>query len=262
MFYWIYDFPTVYTGALFAFIFVATTWLGLLLVRPHVRHLIHAEKRANDMIGFTISSFSVLYGLLLGLVAVASYQNFSAVNDIANKEASLIATLYRDLRGYPEPIRGVLQDSLRDYTRAVIEESWPLQRKGIVPTVGTDRVTRFFDELLKFQPTEKREEILFAETLRQFDVFVEARRSRLANVDTGLPAVLWWVVAIGAFINIALLWMLDMEIHVHFVLSGALSLFLGVVIFLIAAMDNPFRGEVSVGPDAYRLVYETLMKPK
>ena len=34
------------------------------------------------------------------------------------------------------------------------------------------------------------------------------------------------------------------------------------MIFLIAALDNPFRGQVSVGPDFIALVYETLMKPK
>jgi len=55
--------------------------------------------------------------------------------------------------------------------------------------------------------------------------------------------------------------MLDMEIHVHLILGGALGLFLGLVTFLIAAMDNPFRGEVSVTPDPFRQVYESLMLP-
>ncbi len=70
------------------------------------------------------------------------------------------------------------------------------------------------------------------------------------------PTVLWWVVVIGAVLNIVLIWMLDMEVHVHVLLSGVLSIFLGIVIFLIAAMDNPFRGDVSVGPDSFQLVYE------
>jgi len=53
-----------------------------------------------------------------------------------------------------------------------------------------------------------------------------------------------------------------MEVHVHVLLSGVLSIFLGIVIFLIAAMDNPFRGDVSVGPDSFQLVYDSLMKPQ
>jgi hypothetical protein len=262
MFYWIYDYPTAYIGALFAFVFVATTCLGIFVLRPIVRPWIHSERRANDMVGLTLSNFSVLYGLLLGLLAVGTYQNFSTVSDIVTKEASSLAAIYRDLGGFPQPIRGSLRDKLRDYTRYVIEEAWPQQRRGIVPSGGSDRITIFFDELLTYTPTEPSREIVYAETLRQFNNLVEIRRSRLANVTTGIPAVLWWVVAVGALINIALISMLDMEVQVHLLLGGAMSLFLGIVIFMIAAMDNPFRGEVSVGPDAFQLVSETLMKPK
>ena len=68
------------------------------------------------------------------------------------------------------------------------------------------------------------------------------------------------MVVVGAVLNIVLIWLLDMEVHVHVLLSGVLSVFLGVVIFLIAAMDNPFRGDVSVGPDSFQLVYDSLMK--
>jgi hypothetical protein len=90
---------------------------------------------------------------------------------------------------------------------------------------------------------------------------MDFRRSRLNSVTVGIPAVLWWVVGIGAVIALLLVAMLDMEIHVHLILGAALSAFLGLVIFLIAAMDNPFRGEVSVTPDSFRQVYETLMVP-
>ena len=62
--------------------------------------------------------------------------------------------------------------------------------------------------------------------------------------------------------NIVLICMLDMEVHVHVLLSGVLSIFLGIVIFLIAAMDNPFRGDVSVGPDSFQLLYDSLMQAR
>ena len=61
-------------------------------------------------------------------------------------------------------------------------------------------------------------------------------------------------------IALLLVAMLDMEIHVHLILGGAPSMFLGLVIFLIAAMDNPFR-DVSVTPAPFRQVYDTLMQP-
>jgi len=259
--YWIYDYPTLLVGILFCTVFVAVTWGGIFLVRATVHSWIHQEKRANEMIDAALQSFFVLFGLLLGLVAVATYQDFSFVSDLVDKEASSIGALYRDFTGYPEPVRGQLQGRLRDYARYTIEDGWPQQRKGIVPAGGTDRITALLDVLVGFEPSKKSEEIFHAEALRQFNHLVELRRSRLANVTMGLPAVLWWVVAFGALLNIVLIWMQDMEIHVHLILGAVLASILGAVIFLIAALDNPFRGIESVGPDPIALVYETLMRP-
>src|SRR5208282_2503587 len=167
MFYWIYDYPTGYMGGLFAFVFVATTCLGIVLLRPIARSWIHTERRANDMVGFAFSGFSVLYGLLLGLLAVAAYQNFSSVSDLADKEASDVASLYRDTEGFPEPIKSVLQRELREYTRFVIEKAWPEQRKGIVPTGGAE--TALANDLITFKPQGRSEEIIFAEALHEFN---------------------------------------------------------------------------------------------
>ena len=261
MMYWIYDYPSWAIGLLFVTVFVGVTWIGIFATRATVHSWVHRENRANDMVGIALSSFFVLFGLLLGLVAVATYQNYSSVGDIVDKEASSIAALYRDFGAYPQPIRDHLRDRLREYTRYTIKEGWPLQRRGIVPTGGTDRITKLSEILFTFEPSNRSEEIIHAEALRHFDNVVELRRARLANVTHGLPAVLWWVVAFGALLNIILIWLQDMEIHVHLILGGVLASILALVIFLIAALDNPFRGEVSVGPDSIALVYETFMKP-
>lgn len=104
-------------GILFSFVFAALMWVSIGLFRRFLRSWFHKERGANDMVSFAFSNFFVLYGLLLGLLAVAAYQNFTTVSDIVTKEASSLASLYRDLRGYPEPLRTRLQDELRDYTR-------------------------------------------------------------------------------------------------------------------------------------------------
>jgi len=40
-----------------------------------------------------------------------------------------------------------------------------------------------------------------------------------------------------------------------------MSSLLGLMIFLLAAMDHPFRGELSVGPEPFEMIYEQIMKP-
>ena len=264
MFEWIYDYPNSVVGPLIGIFFVGATCLSILIFRPVVRSWVHGDQSVNDMIGFTFSGFSVLYGLLLGLLAVDAYQALNEGISIASKEASALTSLYLATEGYPQPIRGTLQEELREYTRAVIEESWPKQQKGITPVGGTvfENVIAFSHNLVAFQPKNKQEELLSAETMRRFSNFLEMRRQRISDVKTRIPAVLWWVVWIGAMLNIGLICLLDMKLHVHLILGGVLSLFLGLVIFLVAVLDNPFRGDVSVGPEDFQLLYNILMKPQ
>ena len=40
-----------------------------------------------------------------------------------------------------------------------------------------------------------------------------------------------------------------------------LASILAAVIFLIAMLDNPFRGEVGAGPESIARVYETMIHP-
>src|SRR5215469_7691969 len=262
MMYWIYDYPSWVIGLLFCGTLVAFTWMGIFLTRVTVHSWLHQEKRANEMVGLALSSYFVLFGLLLGLVAVATYQNYSNVSDIVDNEASSLAALYREISSLPEPSRGQLQQRLREYTRYTIEEGWAQQRKGIVPKGEVVRSGLLIRSLLDFEPGNDREEIIYEDALRQSDHRNELSRARLSNVTTGLPPVLWWVVAFGAAINIVLIWMQDMEVHVHLILGAALASILGLVIFLIAELDNPFRGVISIGPDAIARVYEDVMKPR
>jgi hypothetical protein len=260
VFYWIYDYPNLIMGPLFAAGFVLTALIGQFVFRALLAKWVHTESHTNELVGISLASFSVLYGILLALLAVGAYTNYAAMDDLVSKEASCVASLYRDASAFPEPYRDSLQRDLKAYVRQTVDIGWPAQRQGAVPSVGSQVVTTLFNDLASFNPPDKRSEIIFAETFRQFNNLVEFRRARLAGVNAGLPSIMWWVVGIGAVLNLILMWMMDMEVHVHVMLTTVLSLLLASVIFLVIAMDNPFRGEVSVGPEAFERVYQTLMQ--
>jgi Protein of unknown function (DUF4239) len=259
--YWIYDMPRWQGTLLFSAVFVGLTWLGVVLIRPWVRRHAADQPDWDALIGAILAAFVVFYGITLALIAVSSYQSFAAANQVAAREAASLGTLYRDVSSYPEPIRGDLQAMLRDYTEYVIEEAWPAQQRGIIPEGGTVRVTAFQEKLLSFQPQTRAEEVLHAETIRQFGIFVDDRRQRLYSVSTRLPDVLWFVVGVGAVANAVLTCLFDVKrLSVHLLLAGLMSLFIAQIVFMIVAMDSPFRGAVTVGSDAYQLVQRSLME--
>jgi hypothetical protein len=260
MLHWIYDIPAVAAVGIFAALFVAVCWVAIILSRPIVQARIHRQPGLNELVGDFMQYFGVIYGLLLGLLAVATYQNYAEVEKTVGNEASSLAALYRDVSGYPEPKRSELETLLRDYTRYVIEEAWPLQRKGIIPAGAVKRAADFQASLVDFEPQTKSQEALHEAALKQFNTFYEYRRARLHSVTSGIPAVMWYAVAVGALINIFLLLLFDLRLGIHLLLGGILSFFLATLISLIVLMDHPFRGEMSVSPSAFQLVYDQLMK--
>lgn len=261
MFYWIYDYPPLLMAAIFTLAFMAFGVIGLLIFLRVFHDWLHKDERTNEMVGFAMTSFALLHGLLLGLLAVAAYNNYAEKLAGVTAEASSLAALYRDVGGFPEPTRSELQDTLRQFTRSVIDVSWPAQREGQLPVEAPKIMGTFFDQMYAFEPVDDRDSAVLAEALAQANTLLALQRTRIAGINEGIPVLMWYVVVIGTIINIMLIWMVNGRKHIHVMLTGLLSGFMGLVIFLIAAMDHPFRGDVSVGPEAIEEVYQSMMLP-
>ena len=258
MIQWMYEIPKWQLGACFGAVFVGGTWLGIIFISPFLKVWLKGQAGINDLVGYALSAFGVFYGLLLGLLAVATYQNNSEVSATVAREASSLAALYRDVSAYPEPVRSELQGRLRDYTRYVVDKAWPLQRKGEVPLEGVRMMDEFQTALTKFEPTTKGQEIVHAETFRQYNDMIQLRRQRLQSIGTGIPGVMWFVVAVGAVVNTLIILCFRVRLDVHLIGGGVLSFFVGMLIFLIVVMDHPFLGGFGVGPEPFELVFRTL----
>lgn len=260
MFDFVYDIPTTTFAIYCSAFFVGVTWLGIIFIKPIFRLIIGNEPGINSLISHTTSGFSLFYGLLLGLLSVAVYQNYEKVGNAAFQEASDLASLYRNASNYPEPGRSEILHLLRDYTLYAVHKDWPAHRQGRIYLGGGSRLSVILQKLLQFEPKTASAEILQGQMLQTFNALMESRQRRLAGVNTRIPGILWYVVVIGAATNIVLIWMLRMRFVTHMVLGGIVAFFLGVVIFLVASMDNPMRGEISVDSTPYMTVYDALMQ--
>ena len=133
MLWWLYEIPILAVVGLFALLFVGLCWIGIIFISPIIAPWFQDKQQLNEVLGDYLQYFGVIYGLLLGLLAVATYQNHTDVEKAVASEASSIAALYRDISAYPEPDRSELKALIKEYTRSTIEDAWPLQRKGIDP---------------------------------------------------------------------------------------------------------------------------------
>lgn len=260
--YWIYDLPNWQLGLLTVLVFNLVAIVGLFATRPVARRLTNGSGVHNDLVSWFFAGVGVFYGLALGLIAVATWEDFTAVDATVGKEAAVLAAFYRDLDAYPADLRAKLEEQVRVYARQILTVEWPAHRQGLTPEDGSELLDDVENEMMAFEPRNEREKIAHAEAVHSLDDLLEIRRTRFQAVGTGLPASLWSVVLIGAILIFALTYLFWVEnLTLHVVLVAIFATFVALLIFLTAAMDNPFRGQFSVSPDAFQAVIDSVMTP-
>jgi hypothetical protein len=261
--YWVYDLPTWLFGALTVIVFVTFGLAGLYLLRGWVERIDNGHHVYNHIVGFFLAGVTVLYAVTAGLLAIGAWATFDQVQGKIDHEASALGGLYRDTIAYPEPARTAMQEDLRRYARQVIDVGWPMQRRGIVPNNASPVLTDFQEHFMAFEPQSEGQKILAQETYRAFNDLTESRRARLNSIDSEMPGPLWTLVIAGAGICIVVTWFLHTESFImHAWMTVLFSALLALLIFLIAVLDNPYRGKISVSPEPLERVYQQIMSPQ
>lgn len=258
---WIHDIPLWLFGVGTIVTFVSLSVLGLYIKHRSVRHLSQGAMMIdNGVVGWFFSGIMVLYSITLGLVAVATWQNMTQLSGISSAEAASIAALYRDVSGYPDPLKTQAQQELRTYTTMIIDTEWPAQRAGKINTSSAAPLNQLQQLLFAFEPTTVGQQVIAMEALRQYNILIELRRQRVEGVDSGIPGVLWVVVLGGAVICIVFSFAFQIDdFRLHVGMTAGLAITIGLLIFMVGALDQPYRGEVSVDSTAYKIILGTVM---
>src|SRR5258707_13437126 len=106
-FYWVYDLPTWLFAMLTIAVTVAVGLAGLFATRKWVRRIHGDDHSHNDVVGFYLGAVCVFYGITLGLLAVATWQNFTDVETRVGEEAAAVGVLYRDVSAFRSEERRV-----------------------------------------------------------------------------------------------------------------------------------------------------------
>ena len=158
------------------------------------------------------------------------------------------------------PLGDELRTELRDYTRFVIEKAWPAQRRGEILSEGNRLLDTFQRQLFANEPTTEGQRLLQAEAMRTYNELVELRRERTEAVNLCVPGPIWTVILLGGALTIVVSYSFQVQqFRLHLFLTASLAAMIGLLVFLISALDRPYRGAVSVEPTAYQIVLERTM---
>ena len=218
---WFTGLPLAIALPLFVGGFVLASCLIVIGLRPVVRRIVDDAEQWDRVLGHVIGTFGVFFGILLALVAVSVYENYSDTRDAALHEAGQITALYRGTTGLPEEVAAPIQETMKEYLQVVIEEDWPDQRRGELPDHSLELVDQLEHQIHDYEPEGLQQLAEFQQLLATFDDFVETRRVRIDATTLELPLLFWVAIWVGAAVNAVLIGLIIVKSkRLHLVLAG------------------------------------------
>ncbi|HTI80558.1 MAG TPA: DUF4239 domain-containing protein [Acetobacteraceae bacterium] len=228
---------------------VGAAVLGAVTLELCARRLLPLELRRqhNDVAAAIFSIIGVTYAVLLAFVAMLALEGFNKAKAASYAEAAVIRDVYNLSVGFAEPERSSIRNKVRGYARLVVTVEWPEQAAG--RTVDQDSV--FLDELNQMafglRTAAEADRDLHSLLLQAIERLWDARQERLLAAQSTIPDIVWFVVIAGGALTVAFGSFLGApSLGMQLAMSAVLGASGALVLILIIALSNPFRGDFRV----------------
>lgn len=214
----------------------------------------------NEFTGFTFSFVGLVYGVYLAFTVVIVWEHFETADDLAVSEATRLSELWRDAGALPGG--GAIQQQIYDYTRSVIDDDWPSLARD---HRGSERTERKYEDLWRsyyavtLAPNDGRQAAFFQESVVQMNALGRERRMRVLSGSANIPVTMWGLLIAGGIGMIVFIYLIGTkDLWLRLVVTGFSAGVLAWSVLIVFALVDPYSGDVSVKPDAFRSVLESI----
>ena len=245
---------------LFLFLFTGLAMTGPFLVRLRIR-LQHLRGN-NEVAGFKFAVIGVLYAVLLAFVVIIAWERFHDAENALAREAGSAATIYRLAGGMDDTSAAALRATLAAYLNSVLGDDWPAMVRGHSSAVTARVLSDLYDRVIRYHPADPHDSNVQAELLGELDQVTRARRERLVMAEGSVPAVIWFVLFLGAALTISFTFFFGTEnLIAQSLMTGILAAIILSAVLVVIALDRPYTGAIVVSKEPIRTVLEDMGGP-
>ena len=218
------------------------------------RFLPQRLRREHTELGSVIFSvIGVTYAVLLTFVATTAWEQHTAAETLARREANLVDALYTSSQGAPAETATAIRTALTSYLEHVIEVEWPAQIAGHPISSSSPLLTALERGIIASPNGTTWDAPVRGFMIATFADLVSVRRDRLLATHGTIPDIVWIVLLSGGALMVSFSFILEAPNAVlHLMMTAALVTSGVLVLLLVAGLSSPFQGEVTIPPDAYR----------
>ena len=238
-------------ACLVVFLFIVVALLGLALSSKLIPK--DVRKKHMELVSYGLATISIFSAVLLAFIAVSAWESHGKAETATSQESLLIADVLRSSFAMPEPLRSQIREGAVAYLDTVINEEWPaMANKNLNPRKGWDQLVDLYMNISKFKTTDPTVQIQYASLYDKINSLIDARRIRILAEKQSFQPIVWGVVLVGAFLNIAFLFLFSMEsFRMHVAMTSMVAAGIGAIFVLIIAFDRPFQGSMAVSSEAF-----------
>ena len=162
--------------------------------------------------------------------------------------------MFLDANAFNDTLRYNIRSALTEYTKAVVEQEWPLmQSREKVPQSVIESLRKVWAAYQKVDVKSINNPHMYDESLRQLNSMSEYRRLRWLAVKKSTPSVIWLVLIAGAIASVFYTFLFGTKhIRAQMVMTSVLTIINVMVLFLIFILDHPFAGYSAISNEAFR----------
>ena len=243
------DLPAWQFGILFVGGFVALSMLLALALRPFVQKRFGDEHNAVFDTG--VSAVGTMYAIVSGLRVFGVYSTFDDASKAAADEASNLVLMYKEAGAFPQPERDQARQAIVSYTRSVVEDDWPALADGQGSPKTDQALDRMYDVWAPMEPGPQWSD-QYSASVDELNTVLTLRNERIDDSGAALAPIYWVMLFVGAFLTVLHLVLLRAENRtMHLLAVGVTAAMLGMVLFLLIELNEPFRGQISLSPTRF-----------
>lgn len=221
---------------------VGSVWLANRVTQTGPEH--------NSTLSPFMTVVGLVYGALLGFTVVVAWEQFHSAGANVSNEASTLTTMYRQTVGMPQPEQTQVRELLRKYAKAVEGPEWDKQDIGGTSDTARVALTDMY-RVLGSQQASVASSPISQEFLGQLTVLASDRNTRVLDAQPAIPPLLWCSLIFGGVVLITLTGFLRLSSQRgHVILSSAVAVLLGLLLFLVFVLDHPF-GQLGVTSEPF-----------
>lgn len=198
----------------------------------------------------------MLVSLMLSLAFADVIVKWRAVENAVEREAAAISDTFYDLQRFGFETTRESKAILIDYTQAVIDDDWPALANDELGDHAGALKMQLTDSVYSLEPATPSQEKLWSQLLTDIDAISDYRWIRLDN-SLAEPPIYIFAIVFGFLVTMACFGAYRPQVPLVALLS-LYTVFIGLVLYLILAVSDPFQGGVSVNPISFKHLVETL----